>query len=252
VKTDKGGFEFCVSHKLPHLWALLRGQWRITRFMAQRDLPDHKIAESLALGLCLQSLMLQLGSSTHMLAPWLAKPDSAPPQYRRVIHQLQAVQMRRTGLSSAWNELFPTVHQAEAAAEDLPAFFWDVPPSVTAAPKPIAPAGPDFTGTPASGGQVVGRAVTDMKNIPNDGSPLILIFRQARPETVELFGHAAGLIFAEGGVLSHACTVARERNIPAVTGVGTGFLDYLKPRAGAWVSIDGDTGMVRVVESGER
>jgi phosphohistidine swiveling domain-containing protein len=228
----------------------MKGQWKITRFMNQRNLPDDKIAESLALGLCLQSLVMQLGSSAGRLAFWLAKPETTPSQFRRIVRQLQEVQVRRTGLSSAWNELFPKVHQAEAAPDNLPDFFWDAPP-VVAPSKPVVSAGSDVKGLPASGGQAVGRAVTDMKNIPADGSPLILVFRQARPETVELFGHAAGLIFAEGGVLSHACTVARERNIPAVTGVGTGFIDDLKSRAGAWVSIDGDTGMVKVVEGKE-
>jgi phosphoenolpyruvate synthase/pyruvate phosphate dikinase len=78
------------------------------------------------------------------------------------------------------------------------------------------------------------------------GEPLVLLFAQARPETVELFPFASGLVFAEGGALSHACTVAREMNIPAVTAVGIGFLKQVEAAGEGVVrvTIDGGTGRV--------
>lgn len=241
-------YRFSTRTGLRDLWALLCAQWKTSVFLARAGDGDDKIAESLALGLGLQSLMLQLGKGIDHLAGWLAAPSTVPPRYKRLVRQIQAVQVRRTALSPAWKDVFPHWQQADDAPQGLPAFFWDAPSAAVALPQKSA--GDDaWPCTPVCGGQVVGRAVTDMKNRPAGGDPLILVFRQARPETTELFDNAAGLVFAEGGVLSHACTIARERNIPAVTGAGTAFYDYVQRNPGLWIALDGGASLIKVIRS---
>jgi hypothetical protein len=51
-------------------------------------------------------------------------------------------------------------------------------------------------------------------------------------------------LFAEGGVLSPACTVARERNIPSITGLGPGFFELIKASDKLWLNMDGSTATV--------
>lgn len=76
----------------------------------------------------------------------------------------------------------------------------------------------------------------------------VLVFAQARPEAVGFYVGAAALVFAEGGVLSHACVVARERGIPCVTGLGRPFWVAMQEAGVAELrlSVDGATGEVRV------
>src|SRR5690606_13644567 len=81
---------------------LCRLQWRIARFLQQvfahGGVPaerDAALAESLALGLCLQALLQRLDSNARRhMAQWLADPSSAPLWHRRTFRQLQAIQLR--------------------------------------------------------------------------------------------------------------------------------------------------------------
>jgi len=85
-------------------------------------------------------------------------------------------------------------------------------------------------------------------NLSEDGAPSILCFARARPETTEHFSNASALIFAEGGALSHACSIARERGIPTVSGLGRTFAGAIQAwrKAGVRVHVrlNGGTGEV--------
>lgn len=251
LPAENGGYRFQPDYTPRRIWALLVRQWRMARFMA-KDPGGDALAESLALGLGLQSLILQLGADAGQLALWLARPEQAPSKYRRLLRQIQKVQMRRTALSPAWRELFPPPAGTESDDRPpLPDHFWDQPPATAAASQPSRPHGPEWQGMPVCTGRRTGLAVADMQDLPGDGTPLILVFRRARPETTEYFAHAAAVLFAEGGILSHACTVARERNLPAVTALGTDLIDYLRQRQRVWLSVDGGTGRVKVLDSAQ-
>jgi phosphoenolpyruvate synthase/pyruvate phosphate dikinase len=247
IPTETGAYRFQLDYTLPRLWRMLAFQWKVARFM-QKSAGTDKLAESLALGLALQSLILQLGSDASHMATWLAQPDKAPAKYRRVLRRLQEVQMLRTGLTPAWKEIFPDKPETAAEVQNLPDHFWDTPSENTQEKQSLSQTGA-WKGLPVCPGLVTGIAVTDMKNIPVTNNPLILVFRRARPETTELFHHAAALVFAEGGVLSHACTVARERNIPAVTGLGADFIDQLQSQEKIWLTVDGADGSVKITET---
>ena len=192
-----------------------------------------------------------------------AAPDIAPQQYRKTIRQIQAVQMRRTDMSHVWKEAFPASAGETALPAGLPEFFWDdaAPVAGNKAAPPRTDTGKDgvWKGLSVCAGTVTGLAVA-VPAVPEPAkllalkekykAPLILVFRRARPETTELFPYADALVFTEGGVLSHACTVARERNIPSVTAVGPGFYELVKNGEKIWLSLDGSGATVKILPSG--
>lgn len=239
-----------MSYSLRHIAGLLKSQFAIARFLQKPDDGVDAIVQSLALGLALQSLMLRLGTDATSLAPWLANPDSAPARHRHVLQQMQQVQMRRTALSPAWKTLFPNA--AQGGDETAPEFYWEGQvPDVRPTESSDAT---HWKGQPVSGGRITGLAVLP----PHDAAtlaalrqqyncPLMLVFRQARPQAVEHYAYAGAVLFAQGGVLSHACCVARETGLPAVTALGAGFYDALAARKQAWLRIDAATGDVELL-----
>lgn len=255
-------YQMCVSYKPGDLWALLRSQWKVARFLQPKKEPKSDLAESIALGVVLQALVLRLGSNVDKMAEWLAVPHAAPKEYRKTLRQIQAVQMRRTEMSHVWKDVFPGDHSPGGDADNLSEFFWDddvpVDEPVAAAKQPVSDG--QWRGLSVCGGQVTGLAIA-VSSAPDPAAlaalkdaynaPLILVFRRARPETTELFGHAAALLFAEGGVLSHACTVARERNIPAITGLGPNFFELIKAGDKIWLNIDGRAATVARIPTAE-
>jgi phosphohistidine swiveling domain-containing protein len=261
-------FAYVPRATLMRMPALLKSQWRAALYIERRlgaPVPEdtrERIVESTTLGLALQALLLRLPKhAPRDLAAWLADPAQAPAKIRRTILQMRAVQKRRTELSSAWAELFPP--RAEAAEQEAPSLFWTgdgaPPPAPQAAeaPKTAMPPG-EFTGLPVSAGLVAGRGlpVVSLRNFtpPAGGEPPILVFARARPETVEFFPRARAVLFAEGGALSHACTVAREQGLPCVTGLGQEFWGLVRELADKnrefQLAVDGAAGTVQIVTKG--
>ncbi|MDE1152440.1 MAG: PEP-utilizing enzyme [Micavibrio sp.] len=270
-QSADGGFSYIPCNNLMQLPTLLRSQWRIERYVDKTckaplpQNPDDKLIESTALGLALQGILLRLPKQTPQeLALWLSAPQKAPLTVRKTVLQIQNIQKRRTQLSAAWGDLFP--HKRGRAPEaDVPPYFWDEPPLVTAvhdiarvqpATTTATATATEWQGLAVCGGQVTGVAVL-VKNSDSSFSALdpsefpIFVFPRARPETVEVFEHASALLFAEGGALSHACTVAREQGIPCVTALGPEFMATLEDRLSrpgkVWLSMDGATGAVKLV-----
>ena len=73
----------------------------------------------------------------------------------------------------------------------------------------------------------------------------ILVCTMTNPAWTPLFAHAAGLVTDMGGILGHGSIVAREYGIPAVVGTGT---STLRIKHGQMISVDGDTGTVKLLE----
>jgi phosphohistidine swiveling domain-containing protein len=266
VPRPDGGYSYVSRGTLRRLPALLKSQWRAAQYIERAlaaplpETQEEKLVESTALGLALQAIMLRLPKHTPQdLAGWLAQPDKAPPKLRQTILQMQAIQKRRTQLSPAWFELFP-----KREGEDMlgPEHFWNEPPPSTASPgdasrQPLSSEKMEWKGLPVCAGQVTGRVyiVRSMRNFfpPEMSDFPIFVFPRAKPETTELFPFAAALLFAEGGALSHACTIAREQGIPCITGLGQDFLQRLQELAGngsVWMTIDGAAGTGAVTKTG--
>lgn len=255
VRTEEGKYTFTASYKMRDIWALLAVHWKIARFLKHSASDKPTLAESIALGIALQSLILRLGKDVEHMPAWLASPDKAPTQHRKTIQQIQSIQMQRTRMSRLWKEIFSASFQESEHTEDLPDFFWNDVVPVTTTPAAQTHNEGHWKGMSVCAGTVTGLAVAmsatttiesllQLKTLYN--APLILVFRRARPETTEYFEHAAALLFAEGGVLSHACTVAREMNIPSLTALGSGFYDYLKNSKKLWLTINGSEATVSI------
>ena len=108
--------------------------------------------------------------------------------------------------------------------------------------------GPLLTGTAASPGARTGRVrvVADPMRAPLKHGE-ILVARQADAGWTPLFLVAGAVVLETGGPLSHACVIAREYGVPVVT-----CLPQATRRLhdGDLVVVDGDRGLVRVVEWG--
>ena len=74
----------------------------------------------------------------------------------------------------------------------------------------------------------------------------ILVAETTSPAWTLLFVSIGGLITDTGGILSHAAVVAREYGIPAVVGVGNATQCL---RDGQRVEVDGNQGLIRVLEA---
>lgn len=101
-------------------------------------------------------------------------------------------------------------------------------------------------GAPASGGVATGtarivRGPKDFRRVrPGD----VLICHATDPAWTPLFRVAAAVVTETGGVLSHAAIVARELGIPAVLAVPAAVTEIAD---GSRVTVDGDTGILRIV-----
>jgi len=112
--------------------------------------------------------------------------------------------------------------------------------------QPAAPAGsadPLLRGLPVSRGRVTAPASVVLT--PADSGTMvpgtILVCPAVSPDWTALFGWARGVVTDVGGALAHAAIVAREREIPAVVGVGNATE---RIRHGQVVTVDGDAGTV--------
>jgi phosphohistidine swiveling domain-containing protein len=255
-RQPDNSFMLQTNSGLAALLTLIKAQWKISKFLQTPPEQSAPLARSLALGLALQFFVMQLGKEAVHMSNWLAGSQTTPPRYQAIITKIQSLQLQRTALSSAWHEIFP------AAAEDnadffWPEFFWDDTP-----PEAVSPAShptqetENWRGVSVCSGHCTGLAVIaasgrDLARLEalkaETNAPLILVFRNARPETTEVFALASAVLFAEGGVLSHAATIAREMNLPALTGLGPDFFAYVKANEKIWLSLDADVATVQPV-----
>lgn len=106
-----------------------------------------------------------------------------------------------------------------------------------------------LTGAAVSGGVVEGPALVAHRpdQVPAEARDFVLVCPSTDPGWSAVFLRARGLVMETGGVLSHGAIVAREFGIPAVVNlpglfgqVGTGMT----------LRVDGDLGVVTVLESG--
>lgn len=236
------------------IFRMMRAHWRLEVFLRSNESIADPIEESIALGLAIQSLSQRLPAKGELdTAAWLADPASAPAALRPTIEKILRLQRRRNSLSAAWKALFPdkTPRPASTQESSLPAHFWNEPSAVKVHEPSQAESflGRRAKGIPICPGKTSGRLVLVEgypATLPAIEGPLVLLFPKARPETTELFHQAAAIIYGEGGALSHACSVARERGVICVSALGR---DLVK-EARAWQSagkivyaeVDGSSG----------
>ena len=251
------GYRFVTPRKLLSLPRVMGQQWRVTRFVQDRlrrlSEPDRDpLVESLALGLAVQVLLMRLDAAALAKMPqYLVNPSAAPMMHRQTFSWLQDLQMRRTALSPAWHQLFLDVPKTDAG---VPApYFWDDEAEVVqaASAAPAVDQGGLYHGQPVFAGRAHGFAevIARAEDNPEPRSERrIFVFRHARPETTVYFSQAAAVVYAHGGVLSHACVVARDMGVPCVTGLGDEFYERVSAPENqpAMLSVDAASGNVKI------
>ncbi|MGE4233015.1 MAG: PEP-utilizing enzyme [Bacteriovoracia bacterium] len=184
---------------------------------------EDKIVESIVLALIIFSLTQRIKNrNASMFSEWMARPSVAPIFFRKDLNHIQNLQLRRTRLSSAWKEIFPDSNNngaLEPTIESSQMEFIGVPVCYGSREDTLIEGIPVII-TASSLKSDVKAIREEIKNKP---SPRILVFNQAIPETTEVFDLGEGLLFCIGGTLSHACTIARERNIVSLTNLGRPF-----------------------------
>jgi pyruvate,orthophosphate dikinase len=115
---------------------------------------------------------------------------------------------------------------------------------------------PIAKGIPASPGAATGVVVFDVKkavNMGENGTKVILVREETKPEDVPAFFTAAGILTTRGGKTSHAAVVARGMGKPCIVGCTDIRIDYSTNKfhvngkvvqEGEPVTIDGSMGTV--------
>lgn len=272
-RGDGGAFQVRTSRSILKNLYFARRQWAVSSYISRISVGmyERSITESLSLGLAILALRLRTGQGNEReLANALRDPSKQSFIIKDTLETLQTIQKIRTELSPLWtdelggNDAAHGKNNVGAYEGDLPASFWndDIPKKETyyaasLAPPHIRRSHRDWEGIAISGHGIAGKAVLvrtrqELDEVINERSiePLIAICPKARPETVELFPYIAGILYGEGGAMSHAATVAREQNLPCVTALGGKFIEdmaeYLASNADLWLSVDPADGKVSV------
>jgi phosphohistidine swiveling domain-containing protein len=261
VKDEEAGYKVVSRSGVKLFWALLKTQWHISRFLAQKHEGLEPLVESLALGIALQASIMRLSDGQEHMAQWLSNIDKAPKQHHAVLKQIQSIQVRRTEISECWHEVFSPSQEEIQRLDEMPEFFWDDDVPQLSKPKECVSAATqksEWQGRSVFAGSMTGLAAAVRPNVSPEelkalkaeyNAPLILVFKNARPETVELFSYADAVIFGTGGVLCHACTIAREMQMPSVTALGTDIFDQIRNEQDkVWLHVDGQSGHVSMIE----
>ncbi len=108
----------------------------------------------------------------------------------------------------------------------------------------------ELRGVAGSPGVAEGTARVVMSADDLDGVEVdeILVSPVTAPSWGPVFGTIKATVCDIGGVMSHAAIVSREYGLPAVVGTGTGTSTI---KSGNRIRVDGDTGVVTILGSGE-
>jgi pyruvate, water dikinase len=107
--------------------------------------------------------------------------------------------------------------------------------------------GDELRGVAASAGKATGRArvIIDPEQLHEVEDGDILVCRITAPSWAPVFSRLSAAVSDVGGIMAHTAIVCREYGLPAV--VGTGFATTTI-RTGQLIEVDGNTGVVRVLE----
>lgn len=122
--------------------------------------------------------------------------------------------------------------------------------------KALAGTNPLAVGIPASPGAASGIAIFDVNKATmagSNGTRVILVREETKPEDVPAFFASVGILTSRGGKTSHAAVVARGMGKPCIVGCSEIKIDQTARRfvadgktinEGAMITIDGSTGSV--------
>ncbi len=107
--------------------------------------------------------------------------------------------------------------------------------------------GGELRGVAASAGKATGRArvIIDPEQLHEVEDGDVLVCRITAPSWAPVFSRLSAAVSDVGGIMAHTAIVCREYGLPAV--VGTGFATT-SIRTGQLIEVDGNSGVVRVLE----
>lgn len=105
----------------------------------------------------------------------------------------------------------------------------------------------EIRGTPASLGNVTGRAVIvrSIKNLKKVKKGSVLVATMTRPEHILAIRKAAAIVTDDGGITSHAAIISRELGIPCI--IGTKIATQVL-KDGDLVEVDANKGIVKILK----
>lgn len=106
----------------------------------------------------------------------------------------------------------------------------------------------ELRGVAASAGRVTGKAriITSTDQLYDVENGEILVCRITAPSWAPVFQRIAAAVSDVGGLMAHTAIISREYGLPAV--VGTGYATAMI-KTGDTIEVDGDKGIVRIVEA---
>ncbi|MBP0000171.1 MAG: glycerol-3-phosphate acyltransferase [Cyanobacteria bacterium SID2] len=169
-----------------------------------------------------------------------------------VLHEIRGLV---TGENPALAELIPILvtqrrdkFDRDRQQDNVPNVVYGTPPIALSIVQPQI-ARMKLYGIGTSAGQVEGRikVVRNLKSASKIDRKTILVVPYTDAGWMPVLARAGGLISEVGGRLSHGAIVAREYGIPAVMNVADALQ---KLQDGQLVRLDGETGLVEVLEDG--
>lgn len=125
--------------------------------------------------------------------------------------------------------------------------FYAPTPLSDAKDNDVAASGTILRGTVASPGVVIGRVrIVRPGEAPDLAEDEVLVTQMTRPDMGAVLDQAIAYVTDEGGRLSHAAIVSREKNKPCVTAIGNAT-QLLRP--GMLIEVNGTEGTVTVLDA---
>lgn len=232
-----------AARRAPHGWRRARqvcfAAGRTRSLMGVRESPKFFVVRLLGV---LRGELLAVGKQLAALGE-LSRPDDL---FHLSFAELAAL---AGGAGRDWQGLVAQRRQAydrELMRKQVPRLLLSDGRAFYAGLTAASGAAGELVGDPVSPGSVTGRVrvVFDPRQAGLQPGE-ILVCRGTDPSWTPLFLSAGGLIMEVGGLMTHGAVVAREYGIPAVVGVDRATE---RLRTGQWISLNGSTGEIAVLD----
>ncbi|MGH6937693.1 PEP-utilizing enzyme [Hypericibacter sp.] len=141
----------------------------------------------------------------------------------------------------------------ESITEPLTIMLWGITQETVQEWLGVDPAAASdqLRGVAASAGKVTARArvIADSEQLYEVQEGEILVCRVTAPSWAPVFPHISAAVSDVGGMMAHTAIISREYGLPAVVGVGFATATI---RTGDLIEVDGNKGIVTVMERGSR
>lgn len=164
-------------------------------------------------------------------------------------------------LKHAWDEFLAALREYDSEAADFYQRYDKAPqPEWAASAAAMSNQVPVAKGTGSSPGTASGMAAITAEmamELAGQGNRVILVRPETTPEDIGAMKASAGFLTAHGGPTAHAAIVARQLGKPCIVGAGFTISENVitfpggkTVEVGSYITIDGRTGSISVMEQG--